>query len=158
MEREKREPEKGRSKPRPKLLARLIPCNLENLYCRKWLLLASLSVVIATLVSPSFIVENPRYRLGEIADRNIKARHDFLIEDEEATAKKREEAIRQSPIVYDFDERITRNLIDKLEGSFKAMREAQASLESESLPAASGQQPLKSITDQTIRQIRDRSG
>ena len=110
--------------------------DLQDLYCRKWLLLASLSLVIAALVSPSFIVENPRYRLGEIADRNIKAKHDFLIEDEEATAKKREEAIRQSPIVYDFDEKITRNLIDKLEASFKAMREPQAGVEAETLPAA----------------------
>ncbi len=97
MDREKREPEKGRSKPRPKLLASLISCNLQNLYCPNWMLLAGLSLVIAALVSPSFIVENPRYRLGEIADRNIKAQHDFLIEDEEATAKKREETMRQSP-------------------------------------------------------------
>jgi len=155
MEKDKREPEKGRSKPRPKLLARLIPCNVQNIYCRKWVLLAGLSVVVATLVSPSFIVENPRYRLGEIADRNIKAQHDFLIEDEEATAKKREEAIRQSPVVYVFDGRITRNLIDKLEGSFKAMREAQTSLESEPLPATSGQQPLKSIDRQPGKTVTD---
>ena len=155
MEKDKREPEKGWSKPRPKLLDRLIPCNLQNLYCRKWILLAGLSIVVATLVSPSFIVENPRYRLGDIADRNIKAQHDFLIEDEEATAKKREEAIRQSPIVYVFDESITRNLIDKLEGSFKAMREAQNSLESEALPVASGQQPLKSIDRQPGKSVTD---
>ncbi|MGA2936434.1 MAG: HDIG domain-containing metalloprotein [Syntrophobacteraceae bacterium] len=155
MEKDKREPEKGRSKPRPKLLARLIPCNVQNIYCRKWVLLAGLSVVVATLVSPSFIVENPRYRLGEIADRNIKAQHDFLIEDEEATAKKREEAIRQSPVVYVFDETITRNLIDKLEGSFKTMREAQTSLESEPLPATSGQQPLKSIDRQPGKTVTD---
>jgi len=66
MEKDKREPEKGRSKPRPKLLARLIPCNVQNIYCRKWVLLAGLSVVVATLVSPSFIVENPRYRLAKL--------------------------------------------------------------------------------------------
>jgi putative nucleotidyltransferase with HDIG domain len=155
MDREKREPEKARSKPRSKLLASLISCNLQNLYCPNWMLLAGLSLVVATLVSPSFIVENPRYRLGEIADRNIKAQHDFLIEDEEATAKKREETIRQSPIVYDFDQRIARNLLDKLEGSFKVMREAQASLESEPLPAASGRKPFKLIDRRPGRSVTD---
>ena len=155
MEKDKREPEKGRSKHRPKLLARLIPCNLENLYCRKWVLLASLSVIVASLVSPSFILENPRYRLGDIADRNIKAQHDFLIEDEEATAKKREEAIRQSPVVYIFDDTVTRNLIDRLEGSFKAMREAQTGLESEPPHATSGEQPPKSIDRQPGKSVTD---
>ncbi len=157
MDREKREPEKARSKPRFKLLAGLISCNFKDLHCPNWMLLAGLSLVIATLVSPSFIVENPHYRLGEIADRNIKAQHDFLIEDEEATAKKREEMIRLSPLVYDFDQRITRNLIDKLEGSFKVMREAQASLESEPLPAASGSKPLKFIDRRSRGYVTDPS-
>jgi hypothetical protein len=143
MEREKREPEKGRNKSRLKLLDISIPWDLQGFYYRKWLLLACLSLVIATLVIPSFIVENPLYRLGEIADRNVKAKHDFLVEDEEATTKKREEAIRQSPVVYDLDERITRSLIDKLEASFKAMREVQAGIESEHKPADSSQKQLK---------------
>ena len=150
MEKEKREPEKGRTKSRLKLLAGMIPCNLQNLYRRKWMLLAALSIAISALVSPSFIVENPQYLLGDIADRNVKAKHDFLIEDEEATAKKREEAIRQSPIVYDLDERITRNLIDKLEASFKAMRETELAAESESPPGyhrASNQSNPQEISD-----------
>jgi hypothetical protein len=146
MEREKREPEKNRTKPRHKLLGMPILWNIKDLYCRKWLLLAGLSVVIAALATPSFIVVNPRYRLGEIADLNVKAKHDFLIEDEEATAKKREEAIRLAPVVYDFDERITRDLIDKLEASFKAMREVQAGIESEPQPESSDRQPFESVT------------
>ncbi len=157
MEKEKREPEKGGIKFRMKSLAGMMPRNLQNLYRREWLLLAVLSITISALVSPSFIVENPHYQLGDIADRNVKAKHDFLIEDEEATAKKREETIRQSPIVYDLDERITKNLIDKLEASFKAMREAELSTESESSPGTSGQQPLKSMTNQqSVKSVTDR--
>jgi hypothetical protein len=157
MEKEKREPEKGRTKSRLKFLAGMIPCNLENLYCAKWLLLAALSIAISALVSPSFIVENPQYQLGDIADRNVKAKHDFLIQDEEATAKKREEAIRQSPIVYDLDEKITRNLIDKLEASFKAMRETELAAESDSLPGSQAQQSPKSATDQRpVKSVTDR--
>ncbi len=149
MEREKREPEKGRSRSRLKRLGMSVPREIKDLHWRKWLLLAGLSLAVGILVSPSFIVENPLYSLGEIADRNIKAKHDFLIQDEEATAKKREEAIRQSPVVYDFDEAITRNLVEKLEASFKAMREVQTALESEPQPGASDRKlkPVKPPAD-----------
>jgi hypothetical protein len=147
MEREKREPEKGRGKSWLKRTAKLIPFDLKNLYCHKWLLVAALSIAVSILVSPSFIVENPRYRLGDIADRNVKAKHDFLIEDEEATAKKREEAVRQAPIVYDLDERIIAGLIEKLDGSFKVMRDAQVGLESDTPPAAPGQQSVESLAN-----------
>jgi hypothetical protein len=144
MEREKREPEKSRGKPRHKFLDMPILYNIQDLCGHKWTLLACLSLLIATLASPSFTVVNPHYRLGDIADRNIKAKHDFLIEDEEATAKKREEAMRLSPVVYDLDERITRELIDKLEASFKAMREAQAGAESGQRPATPDRQSSES--------------
>jgi len=146
MEKDKRETEKPGRKPAPGIMS-ILP-DPQSFFCLKWLLLASLSVVIAGLVTPSFIVENPHYRMGEIADRNVKAKHDFLIEDEEATAKKREEAIRLSPIVYDFDERITRNLIDKLEASFKEMRDAQDRIESEALSQNPDQQPVRPRTEQ----------
>ena len=155
MDRDKRDPEKARNKSKAKLLGILTSFCLQDFYCRKWLLLAILSAVIAILVSPSFIVENPRYRLGDIADRNVKAKHDLLIEDEEATAKKREEAMRLSPIVYDFNETLTRDLLDKLEASFKAMREPQGSPESETLPAAPGRQPLKRIDRPSGRYVTD---
>ncbi|MGO9687910.1 MAG: HD family phosphohydrolase [Syntrophobacteraceae bacterium] len=56
--------------------------------------------------------------------------------------------MRQSHIVYDLDEKITRNLIDKLEASFKAMRETELAAESESLPGSQAQQSPQSATDQ----------
>jgi hypothetical protein len=151
MEREKREPEKGRGKSGLQRMIKLIPFDPRNLYCRKWLLVAGLSLAISILVSPSFIVENPRYRIGEIADRNVKAKHDFLIEDEEASSKKREEAVRQAPIVYDLDERIIAGLLEKLDGSFKAMREAQMVLESESVPDAGQQSPDSTAKSQSAK-------
>jgi hypothetical protein len=133
MEREKREPEKSRNKPRPNLLKTLFPWAVEEIYCRKIALLASISFIIAALVSPSFIIDYPKYRLGDIADRNIKAKADYLIEDEEATAKKREDAMRQSVIVYDLDENMSRHLTERLDSAFVLMRDQVAALESEAL-------------------------
>ena len=110
----------------------MVPCSLQSYFCQKWILLAGVSLFIAILVNPSFMVQNPHFRLGQIADRNIKAKHDFLVEDEAATAKKREEAVRQSPLVYDYDHDITKSIAEKLRASFKAMRDAASSAKSES--------------------------
>ena len=119
MEREKREPEKGKDQIQAET-----PGQADSLRSRKSLLpqVAAGGGFKHYHIHPGqslFHSRKPQYRLGEIADRNVKAKHDFLIEDEEATTKKREEAVRQAPIVYDLDERITNNLIEKLDASFK---------------------------------------
>lgn len=140
MEKEKREPEKHRSKPKQKSLTGLFCCDVKQFKCRKLLLLAAFSILISALVSPSFIIETLPYGLGDISDRNIKAKRDFLIEDEEATAKKREEAVRQSAIYFDLDDRRCDSIFERLDASFRLMREHVASLDSESMHGSSGQQ------------------
>ncbi len=144
MEREKREPEKNWCKCRAGILARFIPCSLGDDRCHKLILLAVVSLIVSILVSPSFIIDTPPYRLGDIADKNIKAKRDFLIEDEAATAKKREEAVRQSAITYDMDEGLPQSITEKLENAFKSMRDYLAGLESESFQDLSGQQVMTS--------------
>lgn len=137
MEREKREPEKSRNKIKPNPLKKFFPWTIEEIYCRKAVLLASISFIIAILVSPSFIIDYPKYRVGDIADRNIKAKADYLIEDEEGTAKKREEAVRQSVIVYDLDENMSRHITERLDSAFASMRDQLAALETEALSGIS---------------------
>ncbi|MCE5335776.1 MAG: HDIG domain-containing protein [Desulfobacteraceae bacterium] len=139
MEREKREPEKIRIKPRPSLLKRLIPCTFEEDGCQRLILLAALSLMIALLVSPSFMIDFSPYKLGDIADQNIKAKRDFLVEDEGATAKRREEAVRQAALAYDLDERLSPNMTERIENAFKSMRDYLANLESDALQALSNQ-------------------
>ena len=142
MDREKRESEKtaARNKLKPGFLAKLLPCSFEEIYCRKAVLLAVVSLLIAMLITPSFTTDNPSLRLGDISDRNIKAKRDFLIEDEEATAKKREEAVRQSVIVYDLDEALSGHIAERLDNAFNSMRTYLAGLESQTLPGISKEQ------------------
>lgn len=125
MDKEKREQDKHKSALRNSLQKLLLPCSMEEVFCRKSLLLLATSLIIAFLLTPSFTVENTPYRLGEIADKNIKARHDFLIEDEHATAKRREEAVKQSPTVYDLDEGVERQALNRLEIAFQSMRDSR---------------------------------
>ncbi len=125
MDKEKREPEKTRIRGIAALIGRLMPCSAEDIYCQKALILIAVSLIIACLLTPSFTADNPSFRLGDIADRNVKAKRDFLVEDENATARRREEAVKQSPIVYDLDENISASTLEKIETAFQAMRDFQ---------------------------------
>ncbi|MEM5786631.1 MAG: HDIG domain-containing metalloprotein [Syntrophobacteraceae bacterium] len=131
MDRDRREPEKTstRSRHGRHKFSKLLPCGFEEIYCRKALLLAAMSFIIALLIIPSFKMDAPTYRLGDIAHQNIKAQRDFLIQDEEATAKKREEAMRQSVLVYDLDDNLTRITTERVENAFASMRRYLAGLE-----------------------------
>jgi putative nucleotidyltransferase with HDIG domain len=57
-----------------------------------------------------------------VADHDIKAAHDFLVTDETATEKKREEAGRTSLAIYDLDEETVQNLGERLNAAFTMMR------------------------------------
>jgi membrane-associated HD superfamily phosphohydrolase len=153
MDREKREPERTRNKNTPHFLARFIPCALESYNCQKWILLVSVSLIIAILVSPSFIIEYPLFHLGDIADRNVKAKRDFLVQDEEATAKKREEAVRQSAIVYDLDDRLTENTTERLAIAFKSMHDYLAGLDSDSFQPKPPQPMMSSLPAKNLSSL-----
>jgi cyclic-di-AMP phosphodiesterase PgpH len=123
MEREKREPEKPKIKAKVARTRDLMPAILLKARVQKALMLAMLSLVVSFLLTPSFVVETPFYQLGDIATQNIKAKRDFLIEDREASSKKREEAVRQAAVVYDLDENVLQRSQERLQAAFQAMRE-----------------------------------
>jgi len=69
----------------------------------KWIILILLSPVIAILLFPNFLNKPKVYRIGDVAERDIKATRDFLLENRAQTEKKREEAVKGVLSVYDFD-------------------------------------------------------
>ena len=125
MDKEKREQDKQKTALRNTLQKLLLPCSMEDVLCRNSLLLFATSLLVAIILTPSFTVGTSPYRLGEVADRNIKARHDFLIEDDIATAKRREDVVKQTPTVYDLDEGVERQALSRLEMAFQSIREAR---------------------------------
>lgn len=127
METEKKELEKRKTKPKPSLIKRFLPRRLQDPFVQKALLMVSFSVVIASLITPSFTSPRRSYQLGDIADRNIKNKREILIEDEAATAKKREEAARKSPAVYDLDDRVITSIQQRIENAFQTMRRGMKS-------------------------------
>ena len=86
------------------------------------LLLVCFSLILGVLVTPYYIVLPVNYQVGDVADHDIKAAHDFLVTDETATQKKREDAGRTSLAIYDLDEETVQHLGERLDGAFTMMR------------------------------------
>lgn len=69
-----------------------------------WIYLIILSVTISFLLFPNILrVSKVGYSMGDVANKDIKASHDFLVEDKELTKQRRDEAVKSSLFVYDFD-------------------------------------------------------
>ena len=92
-----------------------------------WLALPALSLIIAIFLFPNILSKPKIYRLGDVAERDIKAFHDFLIEDKEQTEKNREKAAREVLSVYDFDSSAS-NLVSRLKDAFNIGMEYYARL------------------------------
>lgn len=88
-----------------------------NPEAKKWLILLGLSVIVSVLLFPNILVRTPRYSLGDVADRDIKATRNFLVENEALTEEKRQEAARSVLSVYDFDPTGSR-LITRIKEAF----------------------------------------
>ena len=88
---------------------------------QKWLTLIALSLIISILLFPNILRRPPDYNLGDVAERDIKASRDFLIEKKALTEDRRQETVKSVLSVYDFD--ITASdLIPRLKEAFSGVR------------------------------------
>jgi putative nucleotidyltransferase with HDIG domain len=69
----------------------------------RWAILAGVTIIFTILLYPSLVVKKHSYNLGDVATKDIKAKKDFLIEDENATETSRKKALENVQTVYDHD-------------------------------------------------------
>ncbi|MBN2060987.1 MAG: HDIG domain-containing protein [Deltaproteobacteria bacterium] len=86
-----------------------------------WLALIALSLFTSLLIFPNALNRPKEYRIGDIAEKDIKASHDILIENKELTEKDRQKAAGEVPQVYDFDSTAS-NLALRLKDAFSEAR------------------------------------
>jgi len=70
---------------------------------KKWYIILGLSIIISVFLFPNILTHHKTYEFGDVADRDIKASYEFLIENKELTEKNRQEAVKSVLSVYDFD-------------------------------------------------------
>ncbi|MFC1868072.1 HD family phosphohydrolase [Thermodesulfobacteriota bacterium] len=89
---------------------------------QRWVILVVLSLIVSILLFPNILSRSKVYKFGDVAEGDIKASRDILIENKELTEKDKEEAVKAVPYVYDFDPSAS-NLVLRLKEPFSEARE-----------------------------------
>ena len=89
-----------------------------------WSILLGLSILTSILLYPNILTRPKIYHVGDIADRNIKASCEFLIENKKLTEEGRNAAVRAVLAVYDFDSTGT-NAVSRIKEAFSTLRNQQ---------------------------------
>ena len=93
----------------------------------RWLLLTSTAIVFAaTFFSSTYPDHFYAYKVNDIANENIKAPADFLIDDLEATEEKQRQVSQNVLTVYDFNDKLADQIKKRLEISFETARKELA--------------------------------
>jgi putative nucleotidyltransferase with HDIG domain len=79
---------------------------------QRWLLLIVASLFIAAFLSQTLEEVPPLYRLGDVAQKDVRTDRDLLVQDKSATEEKRENAARKVLPVYDY----TPTIMPEIEG------------------------------------------
>ncbi|MCX6113274.1 MAG: hypothetical protein NTY22_08370, partial [Proteobacteria bacterium] len=81
------------------------------------------SIVISVVINVNLTKPYKSYKLGEFADRNIKASQSLEFEDSEATGVAAKEASEHIPPVFDYDPGVYTTLEQKIHEAFRALRQ-----------------------------------
>ena len=88
----------------------------------KWGLLAVVTIIFILILSPNLVMNQRSYKLGDVAERDIKAPKDFLVEDKEATEENRKRASDAVLTVYDHDITLASRMGQQIEEAFKDLQ------------------------------------
>jgi putative nucleotidyltransferase with HDIG domain len=91
---------------------------IKNSLFQRWVIAVILCSVLALIMAPDLHLSEPKFQLGMIASKNIKADHAFLVEDRIAAEQKRSEDAENIRPVYDYDGKIADQIKTKLLKSF----------------------------------------
>jgi putative nucleotidyltransferase with HDIG domain len=109
----------------------------------KILLLLGLSLAIAVLLAPHPRKPLGEYKVNSIAQENIRAVGDFLVEDEESTQKRQRALLANLPSVFDLDEQVASNMQARLQQALEFMRQTSRTITQEITPVQGEQASLQ---------------
>jgi putative nucleotidyltransferase with HDIG domain len=92
----------------------------------RWLIMLMVILVFTAILYPGLVVTDFAYRIGDVAERDIKASRDFLIEDRQATENNQRQAAEQTLTVYDHDVLLAGNVTQNIDQVFSSMRKTIA--------------------------------
>ena len=132
--------------------------------------LIAVGILYTLIIYPNLLATRFQYSLGDVAEKDIKASRDFLLEDQTATEIKRQQAVQEVLTVFDIDTELAGRLARTVDEAFTDMRALRASaLDSRApWPSAASEMPsaappdkradLSAAADETRKNFEDRLG
>ncbi len=84
----------------------------------RWMLLTGIVIIFTLILSPNLIMTEQAYKIGDVAERDVKASKDFLIEDKDATETTRRRVAGSVLTVYDHDVALASKLGQRVTQAF----------------------------------------
>jgi len=88
----------------------------------RFILLISTAILLTLIILPDQHFSRHEFNIGDIATSDIRAAHDYLVEDQALTELKRKEAGAAAPVVYSLSDRVPSYITDKLTQSLAIIR------------------------------------
>lgn len=97
----------------------------------RWSILIGVTIVFTIFLYPNLVIKTHIYKLGDVAEKDVKATKDFLIQDNDSTEARRREAVDMVLTVYDHDAGLAAKVSRNVKTAFDDLR-AVAEAEKES--------------------------
>ena len=120
-----------------------LPVFIKKPRFQRWFLLVSLSLMFTFLLLPTVPLSQPEFKVGAIADKDIKADRDFLVEERASTDLKRIEAAKSVPSVYDYDDHMATQIRGNIMKAFLAVQESRQKATSDEEEISTDAQAVK---------------
>jgi len=121
----------------------------------RWFILISFTIIFIIILYPTLIITKHSYKLGDVAERDIKAPKDFFIEDKEATEENSKKAAEKVLTVYDNNTLLTEKLSRKVKQAFAELSDVfEASKKDQDKASQNEESKLNSDgTDKEIKSL-----
>ena len=86
------------------------------------IILICVTIIFTVLLYPNLVIKKHSYKLGDVAETDIKATKDFLIEHKEATEASRRRAEENVLTVYDYDVTLSDKVNQRVKTAFDDLR------------------------------------
>ena len=98
-----------------------------------WMLIILVLSVFIVILYPSLGTRRYHYQVGDVAKRDIKAHEDFFVEDTAATENKRINAIEKILTVYDYQPKLSLQIIQRVKKAFENIQKLYVNTDPEPL-------------------------
>lgn len=100
--------------------------NPETARRNRFILLSMTALLLTLTILPSQHISNISYKTGDIATSDIRSPQELLVEDRALTEQRRKEAGNSAPVIYNFNDRVQSNVLEKFERALVAINEVHS--------------------------------